>query len=30
MELLVFVAVVIVFGALVYHVFATAGRTGRL
>jgi len=30
MELLVFVVVLIVLGVLIYHVFATAGRTGKL
>jgi hypothetical protein len=30
METVLFVAAVIVFGALVYHVFAVAGRTGKL
>ena len=30
METVIFVAAVIVLGALVYHVFANAGRTGQL
>jgi hypothetical protein len=30
LETVLFVAVIIVFGALVYHVIATAGRTGKL